>query len=60
MKQQKQRIPAHLKTLKETTKRLQYYNATLMDVELQAKTEEEDKRQQEEVSIHRPEPPEDL
>ena len=49
-----------LKLLKETTKHLQDYNTTLMDFELQAKTEEEDKRQQEEISIHRPEPPEDL
>ena len=47
-----------LKLLKETTKHLQDYNTTLMDVELQAKTEEEDKRRQEEISILRP--PEDL
>ena len=47
-----------LELIKETTKHLQDYNTTLMDVELQAKTEEEDKRRQEEISIHRP--PEDL
>ena len=53
-------LQEELKTLKETTKRLQDYNAILMDVELQAKKIEEDKKQQEEISIHRPEPPEDL
>lgn len=53
-------LQEELKTLKETTKRLQDYNTILMDVELQAKREEEDKRRQEEISIHRPETPEDL
>ncbi len=53
-------LQEELKTLEETTKRLQDYNTILMDVELQAKREEEDKRRQEEISIHRPEPPEGL
>ena len=53
-------LQEELKTLKETTRRLQDYNTILMDVELQAKTEEEDKKRQEEISIHRLEPPEDL
>ena len=50
-------LQEELKLLKEAAKRLQDYNTTLMDVELQAKREE-DKQQQEEISIHRPEPPE--
>ena len=53
-------LQEELKTLKETTKRLQDYNTTLMDVELQAKKEKEEKRRQEEISIHRPEIPEDF
>ena len=53
-------LQEELKTLKETTKRLQNYNTILMDVELQAKREEDDKRRQEEISIHRPETPEDF
>ena len=53
-------LQEELKPLKEAEKRLQDYNAALMDVELQAIREEEDKRRQEEIRTHRPEPPEDL
>jgi len=53
-------LQEELKLLKEAAKRLQDYNTTLMDVELQAKREEEDKKQQEEISIHRPKPAEGL
>ena len=52
-------LQEELKRLKEAAKHLQDYNTTLMDVELQAKREE-DKERQEEISIHRPEPPEGL
>ena len=52
-------LQEELKPLKEAAKHLQDYNTTLMDVELQAKREE-DKKRQEEISIHRPEPPEGL
>ncbi len=53
-------LQEELKTLKETTKLLQDYNTTLIDIELQAKKEEEDKKREEEISIHRPDPPEGL
>ena len=53
-------LQKELKPLKEAAKRLQDYNAALMDVELQAKREEENKKRQEEISIHRSEPPEGL
>jgi len=53
-------LQEELKTLREAEKRLQDYNAALMDVELQAKREEEDKRRQEEIRTRRPEPPEGL